>query len=79
MEPIMANTFLKDLGINKETQSKVKIVMEKEYPIYASEKHFIMYAISEKVARFEADNGEIELPKSKKGQPTNGDKDRQES
>ena len=59
---------LKDLGLNKESAFKIKKIMKAEFPLYFSDAQFTLYAITEKIERWEADHGAIELPQPKGSQ-----------
>ena len=59
---------LKDLGLNKESADKIKKIMKAESPRYYCAAQFALYAITEKIERWEADNGAIELPHAKGSQ-----------
>jgi hypothetical protein len=59
---------LKDLGLNKDSAFKIKTIMKAEFPRYYSDAQFALYAITEKIARWEADHGEIVLPSAKDSQ-----------
>ena len=59
---------LKDLGLNKESAFKIKQIMKAEFPLYFSDAQFTLYAITEKIERWEAENGAIELPHAKDSQ-----------